>query len=203
MSWFLIVYLLVYGGGNFYIFWKLRQAVGAMGWWIILPVVFLVAMVAGPIVVRLIDRPPTYRLASALSLVVHVWMGLCLWLVCLLLLGDLWNLLTRFTAIWWAPATRALLLPKAHMITAAAITALLAVVSVAEAWNIRPRELVFKTAALSPGSKPITIVQLTDLHVGVYTGPGRLSRILQIARQAHPDVLVSTGDMVDSPSHAL
>lgn len=43
----------------------------------------------------------------------------------------------------------------------------------------------------------VRIVQLTDLHVGPHTPRGKLARIAQETRDAQPDVVVLTGDLVD------
>lgn len=203
MSLFLLVYLLIYGGAHAYLYWKLRQAVGPMGPLAILPAGFLILMVAGPILVRLIDRPGTFRLATAASMVTHVWMALVLWLFCLLLLTDVWNLLVHAAAWGFHPAARALLRPGVALAAALILTAAAAVWGSISAWQIRPREVVVRTRALAPGSRPIIIAQLTDTHVGVYTGAGRLGRILSVVRQVRPDVLISTGDMVDSPRQRI
>jgi len=43
----------------------------------------------------------------------------------------------------------------------------------------------------------VRIVQLTDLHLGPMLYPGRLNPILAAIRTAQPDILVSTGDLID------
>jgi hypothetical protein len=203
MPVFLLVYFLIYGGTHAYLYWKLRQAVGPMGWWAALPASFLMLMVLGPILVRLIDRPGTFRLATAASMVTHVWMALVLWLFCLLLASDVWNLAIRLGALAWAPTARAALRPGVALAGALVLTAAAAVYGTICAWQVRPREVVIHTSALAPGSRPIVIAQLTDTHVGIYTGAGRLDRALSIVRRVKPDVLVSTGDMVDSPRQRI
>jgi predicted MPP superfamily phosphohydrolase len=43
----------------------------------------------------------------------------------------------------------------------------------------------------------IRIAQISDVHLGVIVGEGRLKRILKEIARADPDILVSTGDFVD------
>ena len=45
----------------------------------------------------------------------------------------------------------------------------------------------------------IRIVQVSDLHLGPMLYPGRLNPILADIRTAQPDILVSTGDLIDGP----
>ena len=42
-----------------------------------------------------------------------------------------------------------------------------------------------------------TIVQLSDIHLGGYTGRSTLQRIVNRVNQLHPDIVVITGDLVD------
>ena len=42
-------------------------------------------------------------------------------------------------------------------------------------------------------------MQVSDLHLGLHTGARRLRRVVRLIEQADPDILVSTGDLVDSP----
>ncbi len=44
------------------------------------------------------------------------------------------------------------------------------------------------------------IVQISDVHLGLIVGKSRLKRVLrQVGGDARPDILVSTGDLVDGP----
>jgi uncharacterized protein len=43
----------------------------------------------------------------------------------------------------------------------------------------------------------LRIVQISDVHLGLIIGTERLSRILDAVRAAKPDILVSTGDLLD------
>jgi uncharacterized protein len=43
----------------------------------------------------------------------------------------------------------------------------------------------------------MTITQISDVHYGMLTENGRLSEIVQIVNDTHPDIVVLTGDLVD------
>jgi predicted MPP superfamily phosphohydrolase len=52
----------------------------------------------------------------------------------------------------------------------------------------------------------LTIVHLSDLHIGLWTSPNLVPSVLGLARDLRPDLVVITGDMIDhkpSFSHAL
>jgi hypothetical protein len=56
-------------------------------------------------------------------------------------------------------------------------------------------EIVSPKIPASPGR--IRIVQISDVHLGLIVREGRLRRILAKIEEAHSDILVSTGDLVD------
>jgi hypothetical protein len=43
----------------------------------------------------------------------------------------------------------------------------------------------------------MTILQVSDVHYGMLTENGRLSKIVQMVNELHPDIVVFTGDLVD------
>ena len=68
---------------------------------------------------------------------------------------------------------------------------------VKQAYTIRSTRLTVKTDKLPEGQEALRIVQLTDLHLGPYTGVLLLAQILRRVREAAPDMLVVTGDLAD------
>jgi hypothetical protein len=68
---------------------------------------------------------------------------------------------------------------------------------------VRTEEVILKTDKMPPGAPPVTIVQVSDIHLGLIVGEKRLERILEAVRRAEPDLLVSTGDLVDGQVNEL
>lgn len=60
---------------------------------------------------------------------------------------------------------------------------------------VRPLELAFPM--LPDGFDGLRVVQLSDLHVGPHTSKRFLARVADRVVQAHPDLIVVTGDQVD------
>lgn len=59
------------------------------------------------------------------------------------------------------------------------------------------RRFVATLPDLPPGFENTRVVQLSDLHVGPHTPVGKLARIAAATRDASPDLIVLTGDLVD------
>jgi len=59
------------------------------------------------------------------------------------------------------------------------------------------KHLRITTDQVLPGDGKIRIVQISDVHVGIIIRNSRLTPILDAVRDARPDILVSTGDLLD------
>lgn len=70
--------------------------------------------------------------------------------------------------------------------------------------DIEVTELEVFIEGLPPHMEGVTFVQLTDLHLGVFTGAAELRRVVEITRRLDPDHVVITGDILDySPRHIV
>ena len=78
----------------------------------------------------------------------------------------------------------------------------IALYSYYEAWNVRRVDLVIETSRIS--EEGLRLVHVSDVHLGngLYT-ISRLQKVMDIAREASPDILVITGDLVDSSTRSL
>ena len=199
MPWFAAFFFTVYAGMNSYLFWKVRAAFPSMGRGHYALAAFLLLMIVGPVVVRMVDRAEYPRLADAMGLVAHSWLAMVFWFTCLAIVLDLWNLSAWGLSHWAGGAGRLRVGPRAFLAVAGAIVSAMAAWSFLEARNIRLTTLTVRSSKLPPGAKPIRIVQITDMHLGGGTGDGRLEKVLRLIDEAKPDLLVSTGDLVDSP----
>ena len=59
-------------------------------------------------------------------------------------------------------------------------------------------EASFKLPGLSRGFDGFTIVQLSDVHIGAFTGAAELAAAEALVRKAKPDLIVLTGDLLDN-----
>jgi predicted MPP superfamily phosphohydrolase len=58
-------------------------------------------------------------------------------------------------------------------------------------------EVTLRLPGLSKAYDGFTIVQLSDIHVGSFVGDAELEAGLELVRQARPDLIVLTGDLID------
>ncbi|MCK7475272.1 MAG: metallophosphoesterase [Rhodopseudomonas palustris] len=59
------------------------------------------------------------------------------------------------------------------------------------------KHLEIKTEQVLPENGKLRIVQISDVHVGIIIRGNSLTPILESVKRANPDILVSTGDLLD------
>ena len=198
MWFFLLAVMAIYGSMNAYAFWKVCAAFPKLGYFRILLGAFLGVMVAAPVLARFLRVWGYTWQAGALGLVGHCWMAALFWFFVLRITADVWNLAVRAVALV-APRARAALLPARPTLTAIGGIVVLALVwGAIEARSIRIHNITVELDGLPPGSRPLRLAQISDLHLGSHASDLRLARVVRLIRQADPDILVSTGDLVDS-----
>lgn len=68
--------------------------------------------------------------------------------------------------------------------------------------DLQVREIEVYIPDLAPSLEGFTLLQLTDLHVGIFTGPRDFAAIVERTRALRADVVVFTGDLLDNnPAH--
>ncbi len=72
-----------------------------------------------------------------------------------------------------------------------------------EARAIRTERIVVRSPKIAADARPFRIVQISDVHLGLIVREERLKRIMEHVRKASPDLLVSTGDLVDGEMNDL
>ena len=157
-------------------------------------------LLLAPINARLLDSQG-YLLASlAMSWIGFLWMGFIFLYVCLALPLDGYHLLVRagqrLTNVDWT----GLMLSRRQSAGLIAVLSMgLMVYGSIEAYRIRVETLAIDDSRLPPKSSRIRIVQISDVHLGPMLYPGRLEPIIEAVKQAQPDILVCSGDLIDGP----
>ena len=195
---FISVFLTLYGLLHTYAFLKARGAFSLSRWGGISLALFMVFMVLCPILVRVLERYGMETVPKILAYAGYTWMGLLLMFVCTAFVIDIYGLLLSvLTRVFhwdpgpWMPSSRiTFFIPLA-------VSVLVGVYGHIEALNIRTELIVIKSPKIPENVGKLRIVQISDVHLGLIMGEWRLERILREVRRAKPDILVSTGDLLD------
>lgn len=204
MRMFLLLFFLIYGGGHLYFFLKVRGAF-AMGTAAASGVgLFLAAMVVAPLMVRIFEREGHETAAQVTAYVGYGWMGFFFLFFCLSLVLDLSRLGAHFAApLLGRDLSLTFLSARNAFLLAASCAVSIAAYGWFEARDIRVERLVIRSPKISPAAGRIRLVQVSDVHLGLLVREDRLRKIMTEIEKAAPDVLLSTGDLVDGQMDGL
>ncbi|MFO7460678.1 MAG: hypothetical protein R6X07_08640, partial [Desulfatiglandales bacterium] len=194
---FLSTFLTLYSSLHLYAFMKAKRALLLGTGSTAFLVFFMLVMILSPIIVRVSENLGFEAFAKTMAYIGYSWMGLLFIFVCTSLFLDALRVAAHFVSIALGKDSFLLALSGRHAFIAALGVAVLAGgYGFFEALHIRTQHVMIATAKLPTTEKPIRIVQISDVHLGVIVRETRLERILSKVRSASPDLLVSTGDLV-------
>ncbi|MDD3917324.1 MAG: metallophosphoesterase [Synergistaceae bacterium] len=181
-----------------YVYFKLRSAVGP-GWrWTVLYLLACVFLVMGSRTLWLVDLGNYPEFKRMLSWSVYMGLAFFFILFTAFLALDVLRVLARvLDGLFSMKPGERLASPKLRVAGAAAFALLACVYGWYEALNVRPTYVTVETERLPVGVERVRVAHITDVHLGWIVQEERLDRILDVVRAARPDVLVSTGDLVD------
>jgi hypothetical protein len=165
-------------------------AAGGMAW-------IALMTVMPPILWRVERRGPNPGVVAAAWLA-YAWMGLAFVLFWVLLaLEGLRVAVGGACALAECDVAAILPSPGAQFAGAVALALSVSAYGFADARRLRTRRIVLPARGLATGEAALTVVQVSDVHLGALVGQRHLRRILAAVADARPDVLVSTGDLLD------
>ncbi len=204
MPLFLLVIFGTYSAVHVYAFLKMRSAF-AFG---AVPGVFLglfmALMVCSPIVVRLLERQGIDLPARILSYIGYGWMGVLFLFFSLSILTDLLRAVVYGASLLFH-RDPALFMPGARTAFLAPLILALgfSLAGFFSALDIRPEKVVLRSPGISEETGRLRVVQISDVHVGLTVRSDRLRKIAEVIREAEPDLIVSTGDLVDGQMDSI
>ncbi|MCX5881284.1 MAG: metallophosphoesterase, partial [Deltaproteobacteria bacterium] len=198
MSLFLLTFFLIYGSTHLYFFLKVKTALSPGFLSSLLLALFLILMVLTPVLVRVMENQGMEAFARFAAYTGYLWMGFFFLFFSASLTIDIYHgilhgaeIISRrdFSALFLANRT-ALILSLAWGVSTA-------LYGYFEARDIRTERVVINTPKVPSSVGKLTIVQISDVHLGLIVRKEHLKRIIAKINGAAPDLLVSTGDLVD------
>jgi predicted MPP superfamily phosphohydrolase len=194
---FLVTFLTLYGGLHLFAFLRLRRFFQPGRFITLLMIAWAVIMTVIPLLVRVAEQSGSETTALCIAWPGYLWMGFIFIFTSTLLLTDLIRLTMRCSeAIFPFRAPQ--------LLTSRVIDKLVLFVSLVassyacyEASSIRSNHVAVTSAKLPASISRIRIVQISDVHIGLLLQQRKLQLILDKIKEAKPDILISTGDLVD------
>lgn len=191
-----VLILLLYGGIQIYFVAKAIRAFDAAAWGWVLALAWAGLMTIGPLLQwRLERRPDRHVLAVGSAWIVFGWMGFSFLFFWFGLVMDAYGWGARLAAL-------PMLAARPAFVLLVWLTWVVWVLGFISARHPRVERLTIYSDKIPPGPG-LRIAQISDVHLGILIGRQRLDRILQQLTALQPDILVSTGDLVDAEAHHL
>jgi len=198
MTLFFVTFFLIYGSMHLYAFMKAKAALAFSFQTSIGAGLFMLLMILAPVLVRFSERAGFESFARLMSYTGYIWLGILFLFLSAALLIDVYRFFVSAAGFILRRnlSSLAISAPYAFFVPLA-LSLVIAIYGYFEARNIRTEKVVFHSPRIPAESGSIRIVQITDVHLGLIVREERLKSILAEVKKADPDILVSTGDLVD------
>ena len=193
MILFILTFLCLFGGINFYAFFRARSVFHFSGFPQTIIIIVLILLICAPILVRVAEAFHQECLARAIAYIGYIWMAF----VFLFFFFNVTFEIIVFLYKLIGSGTGSLTLRDIAFGAAIFLALIFVVHGFIDAKHVRVKILQVKTEKILPNNGKIRIVQISDVHVGLIIRNKRLQIILDRVKEVKPDILVSTGDLLD------
>lgn len=198
MMLFLFTFFLVYGGMHLYLFARIRSAFLLSAGPTISLAILCLLMLFAPLFLHAAERHGLVHTARVTAFVGYIWLGLLFIFLAVSLTLDLYRLIVHAGSLVMPAGVS---LPKPSPMFLFICPLLLSVCINAygyfEAKNIRTERITIESEKIPENVGRIRVVQISDVHVGIIVRGERLKGMVEEVIKTSPDILVSTGDLVD------
>lgn len=196
MGLFLVIFISIYSLMHAFFYFRVKVLLPEAWSFHLILIFFLGLMVFAPIYSRLLESSDHYSLAKGAASIGYTWMGFIFYgFWCFLLVGGVGFCFKLVNLV--SGSSLPLLGDRKTALAVLAVVSLINIYGFFEARSIRTERITIRTSKLPPGVDRVRIAQISDIHLGILVGTERLESILEKVRGESPDVLVSTGDLVD------
>lgn len=195
---FFIIFILTYGGMHLYAFLKARAALHPGKRPLTFLALFFILMVAAPFFVRFYEKLGFETFAYLTANVGFIWMGVMLIFFVYGTLMDGYRLLLSIIELISRKNVSSLK-PSSGLAFFAPllIAVIIASYGYFEALDIKVEKVIVHSSKIPATTGRIKIVQISDIHLGHIVREERLRSILDKVISEDPDILISTGDLID------
>ncbi len=204
MALFFIAFFLFYGIMHLYVYRKVKGALSLHTAQYAGLITWMLLMMSAPFMIRYAERLGFAYIAQFMSYVGYVWMGALFLFIALSLLIDFIKGII-FLAGKMLRQDLTAIIPAARGMFFVTIMIVIFICGYGyyEANQIRTDQLIIETPRISHTINRLRIVQISDVHLGLIVREERLKKIMNAVKKAEPDLLVSTGDLVDGQMNEL
>lgn len=201
---FILALFTIYGGINLYIFLKVVNSFDLGATLSLLLGLIMLIMTGAPLIIRLLEGFGRESLACLFAVTGYSWLGTVFLIFSLSLAVDIYHLIVE-TANFFLHKDLSPIVPgdRATLVSSTLFAFIAMFYGYLRALTIDRETLLIKSPKIPKEIGPLTIVQISDVHLGLIVREKRLARIIKRVTEAAPDILISTGDLVDGQINEL
>jgi uncharacterized protein len=204
MTLFFLIFFLLYGGMHLYAFLKAKAAFAFNVQTGIVVALIMLVMIFAPVIVRQSEKAGHESFAQIMSYIGYMWLGILFLFISASLVFDCYRMVGHLiNGFLNKPLVILTITPQYAFFIPLTASLLIAFYGYFEAGNIRTETIRIESPKISVETGRLRIVQISDVHLGLIVRKERLGRILAEVKKADPDILVSTGDLVDGQINNL
>ncbi|HUW98669.1 MAG TPA: metallophosphoesterase [Acidiferrobacter sp.] len=187
-------FLALYGLGHALIWYAVVSGLQLLAFGQGLLALILLALAAAPFLARRLERRGYIKMARVFAWAGYTWAGLVLFFVLARVVTDVLVGLADVLDPHTVHGTMAF----SSLLVTGLLTVVLAAYAFIERSRIRVETIDVPTAKGMGELSLLRVAQISDVHIGSMNGRRRVRTIVRRLNELHPDVVVSTGDLVDS-----
>ena len=190
---FLLIFLGLYGSINFYFFFKAKNFLHFSGKAEFIIIILMIFLILAPMIIRLAEKLDLETVARLIAYFGYLWMAF----IFLFFFVNISLDLTRFALHFFFKAFENSQMKTVFFVLAILLSLSFVLYGYIDAQKIRIKQMEITSEKLSPNLQKIRIIQISDLHIGLIIRDKRLKSILEKVNNLKPDIVVSTGDLLD------
>lgn len=197
MYFFLTIFLSLYGGMHLYVFFKLRNSFRPRPQQTWLLITSIIIMTTIPLLVRGAEQFRMERTAQFIAWPGYLWMGFLFIFTTSLLFTDAVRACYHLVPRLFLKQLPEFVSSRTTFKITLIVAMVASIYAFIEAGQIRSEHVVITSSKIPTSTSRIRIVQVSDVHIGLLMQQQRLEQLMEKVREAKPDILVSTGDLID------
>ncbi|MHB1529795.1 MAG: metallophosphoesterase [Acidiferrobacteraceae bacterium] len=192
---FVMVFIALYALLHVYLYACITGAIPLSAWQKTALGLFLAVMILLPFIARRLERHGRERTARLSAWTGYLWMGS-------IFIFSAVSAITK--ACWWlfgaVDRHARFILASAHapFFVSVVLTGLLVPYAFLERNQIRVEKVQLSTGKTLGDDNILRVAQISDVHIGLMSGRRRVRRVIDALARCQPDVIVSTGDLVET-----
>jgi|Deesub1362A_J573_1020465.scaffolds.fasta_scaffold00358_7 hypothetical protein len=197
----MLIFLVFHGSyalAHLYLFLKARDLLPLNSPLTLLLGLFLFVMAFSPMVIYFYSLRGGGAWTKAFAFFGYTWMGLLILFFFPAVFLDIYNVVVVYGGALIGQNLDAFILPPSlSFFIPLTASACLTLYGFFRARSLELRRISIKTDKLPAGVERIKVAQLSDVHLGIIVGAGLLDKAIKRIREERPDLIVSTGDLID------